>query len=227
MIAAIFSGGIPNMQAVGMALEADSETIVLMNTADVFVGGIFLVFLTSIAHTVVGLFLNKYTEGNYKMSKNILQNSNLINFQDFSKGLLLTVGIIGLAVGLSFLLGWVQHLQGTFEIGDYLLLMFCVAVGMLANFDNILTDGMGVVLFLAIAWSITVLLHWLLCYVFKIDRDTAIVTQTAAIYGPVFIGQIASTIDNRRLVFPGIAFIQVKYSPPQIRVRGSSLGIPA
>ncbi len=228
MIAAIFSGGIPNMQAVGMALEADSETIVLMNTADVFVGGIFLVFLTSIAHTVVGLFLNKYTEGNYKMSKNILQNSNLINFQDFSKGLLLTVGIIGLAVGLSFFLfqklaatfiilslttlsllasrlGWVQHLQGTFEIGDYLLLMFCVAVGMLANFDNILTDGMGVVLFLAIAWSITVLLHWLLCYVFKIDRDTAIVTQTAAIYGPVFIGQIASTIDNRRLVFPGIA----------------------
>ena len=83
--------------------------------------------------------------------------------------------------------------------------MFCVAIGMLANFDTILTDGMSVVIFLAIAWSITVLLHWLLCYFFKIDRDTAIVTQTAAIYGPVFIGQIASTIDNRNLVFPGIA----------------------
>ena len=31
------------------------------------------------------------------------------------------------------------------------------------------------------------------------------IAGTAAIYGPVFIGQIASTIDNRSLVFPGIA----------------------
>ena len=228
MIAAIFSGGIPNMQAVGMALAADKETIVLMNTADVFVGGIFLVFLTSIAHTVMGLFLNIYNEGNLQMSKNNLDSNNSFHLLDFSKGLLLTIGIIGLSVGMSFLffqelaatfiilaittfsllvttLDWVKDLNGTFEIGDYLLLMFCVAVGMLANFDSVLTSGMGVVLFLAIAWGITVFLHWFLCYLFKIDRDTAIVTQTAAIYGPVFIGQIASTIDNRRLVFPGIA----------------------
>ena len=228
MIAAIFSGGIPNMQAVGMALEADKETIVLMNTADVFIGGIFLVFLTSIAHTVMGLFLNNYLEGNLQMSKNKLNSNKLFNLVDFGKGLLITIGIIGLSVGMSFLLfqklaatfiilsittfsllvtklEWVQRLKGTFEIGDYLLLMFCVAVGMLANFDSILTDGMGVITFLAIAWGITVSLHWLFCYLFKIDRDTAIVTQTAAIYGPVFIGQIASTIDNRRLVFPGIA----------------------
>ena len=228
MIAAIFSGGIPNMQAVGMALEADSETIVLMNTADVFVGGVFLVFLTSIAHSVIGLFLNNYIKGNFQMSKINFKNSDKINLIDFGKGLLLTISIIGVSVGMSFLffqelaatfiilslttcsllaskIEWVQQLSGTFEIGDYLLLMFCVAVGMLANFDSILTDGMSVVIFLAIAWSITVLLHWLLCYFFKIDRDTAIVTQTAVIYGPVFIGQIASTINNRNLVFPGIA----------------------
>ncbi len=229
MIAAIFSGGIPNMQAVGMALEADKQTIVLMNTADVFVGGIFLVFLTSIAHSVLGLFLNNYIKGNLQMSKS--QNSsskNIINLTDFVKGLLLTLAIIGFSVGMSFLFfqklaatfiilaittlsllatkfKWVQQLKGTFEIGDYLLLMFCVAVGMLANFDNILTDGKHVIVFLAFAWGFTVLLHWLFCYFFKIDRDTAIVTQTAAIYGPVFIGQIASTIGNRRLVFPGIA----------------------
>ena len=228
MIAAIFSGGIPNMQAVGMALEADKQTIVLMNTADVFVGGIFLVFLTSIAHSVLGLFLNNYIKGNLQMSKNKLKSNIAFNLLDFGKGLLLTLGIIGLSVGMSFLLfqklaatfiilsittfsllvtnlDWVKRLKHTFEIGDYLLLMFCVAVGMLANFDNILTDGKHVIIFLAVAWGITVLLHWLLCYLFRIDRDTTIVTQTAAIYGPVFIGQIASTIDNRRLVFPGIA----------------------
>ena len=83
--------------------------------------------------------------------------------------------------------------------------MFCVAVGMLANFANILENGLSLVLFMAVAWVITVCLHWLLCFFFKIDTDTALIASTAAIYGPVFIGQIASTIGNRKLVFPGIA----------------------
>ena len=83
--------------------------------------------------------------------------------------------------------------------------MFCIAVGMLANFSNVLEKGGQLIQFMALAWVITVILHWLLCYVFNIDKDTTLIASTAAIYGPVFIGQIASTINNRRLVFPGIA----------------------
>ena len=224
MIAAIFSGGIPNMQAVGMALEVETETIVLLNTADVFVGGIFLVFLTSIAHMFLGLFLKEYNEGNLQMSKINQKKGNT----SILYGFLLSLVIIGVSVGLSFVLfqklaatfiilslttlslvasrlEWVRALKNSFEVGDYLLLMFCVAVGMLANFDNIWENGLAIIQFLALAWLFTVGLHWIACYLFNIDRDTAIVTQTAAIYGPVFIGQIASTIENRALVFPGIA----------------------
>ena len=83
--------------------------------------------------------------------------------------------------------------------------MFCVAVGMMANFNNILENGWQIVQFMAMAWLITVITHWFLCYLFKLDSDTVLIASVAAIYGPVFIGQIASTIDNRRLVFPGIA----------------------
>ena len=204
MIAAIFSGGIPNMQAVGMALAADSNTIVLLNAADIFIGGMYLLFLTSLASKLLSFFLGDYQAGNLQMSnKNLLESKN-ISFKDFFRGLGIALLIIGSAVGASFLFfghlaatfiiltlttlsiiasrfDFVQKLEGTFEVGDYLLLMFCVAVG------------------------ITVTLHWLLCYLFKIDKDTVLIASTAAIYGPVFIGQIASTIGNRRLVFPGIA----------------------
>ncbi len=228
MIAAIFSGGIPNMQAVGMALEATSNTIVLLNAADIFIGGMYLLFLTSVASRFLSLFLGDYLEGNFQMSNNNLLNSKIISFNHFFRGLGVALLIIGGSVGVSFLLfghlaatfiilslttlsiiasrfPFMQQLEGTFEVGDYLLLMFCVAVGMMANFTNILENGLSLVVFMAVAWGITVCLHWMFCYFFKIDKDTALIASTAAIYGPVFIGQIASTIGNRRLVFPGIA----------------------
>lgn len=228
MIAAIFSGGIPNMQAVGMALEAESNTIVLLNAADIFIGGMYLLFLTSLASQLLSFFLGNYQERNLQNSNKNLLSSKNISFQNFFYGLGVALLIIGISVGASFLIfghlaatfiilslttlsiiasrvSFVQKLEGTFEVGDYLLLMFCVAVGMLANFMNILENGLSLILFMAVAWGITVSLHWLLCYIFKIDKDTALIASTAAIYGPVFIGQIASTIGNRRLVFPGIA----------------------
>jgi len=232
MIAAIFSGGIPNMQAVGMALEAESETIVLLNAADIFIGGFYLIFLTTIAHRILSKFLNKYLVGNLNLSKNKLPINESIELKDLFKALGFALGIIALSVGLSFLIyqelaatfiilclttlsiiasriPFIQAIKGTFEVGDYLLLMFCVAVGMMANFNNILENGWHIIQFMAMAWLITVLAHWLLCYLFKLDSDTVLIASVAAIYGPVFIGQIASTIDNRRLVFPGIALVLV------------------
>ncbi len=228
MIAAIFSGGIPNMQAVGMALEAESNTIVLLNAADIFIGGFYLIFLTTIARKLLSFFLKDYLIGKFYLSKENLLISKNITFKDFSIGLGVALAIIGIALGLSFLFygklaatfliltlttlsiiasrfPFIKALEGTFEVGDYLLLMFCVAVGMMANFENILENGLSLVAFMGLAWAITVLLHWFLCYLFKIDGDTVMIASVAAIYGPVFIGQIASTINNRKLVFPGIA----------------------
>lgn len=228
MMAAIFSGGIPNMQAVGIALEAESETIVLLNAADIFIGGIYLIFMTTFALSVMNLFLSNYKVGKFHSSKNNLQINNSISLKNLAKSLGVAIGIIGISVGLSFLIyqelaatfiilclttlsliasniPLISNIKGTFEVGDYLLLMFCVAVGMMANFNNILENGWHIIKFMAMAWAITVILHWLLCYFFKLDSSTVLIASVAAIYGPIFIGQIASTINNRRLVFPGIA----------------------
>ena len=39
MMLGVFTGGAPNMLAVGMMLEAESEDFVLLNAADIFIGG--------------------------------------------------------------------------------------------------------------------------------------------------------------------------------------------
>jgi uncharacterized membrane protein len=47
-------------------------------------------------------------------------------------------------------------------------------------------------------------LHLLLSKLFKIDRDTFLISSTAAIYGPPFVTQIATVIKNKYLLMPGI-----------------------
>ena len=44
------------------------------------------------------------------------------------------------------------------------------------------------------------------------DRDTLIITSTAAIFGPVFIGPVANAIGNRELITIGIALGLIGYA---------------
>jgi uncharacterized membrane protein len=99
----------------------------------------------------------------------------------------------------------IRRWRGTFLTGEYLLLVFCVAVGMSADLVEILQTGLDILGFYAISFFGTVLLHIFFSRLLKIDRDTVLITSTAAFYGPVFIGQIATTLNNRSLIFTGIA----------------------
>lgn len=237
MLTGIYTGGTPNMQAIGLALEAPRESIVLLNAADILCGGILLIFLTSVAHRLYGLFLPPYR----KTIEN--QSPQYREADKTQRGLLpilLSIGLAALIVaaslGLSYLFfGNLSHTAviilllttfsilaslspavrnwpGAYETGDYFLLMFCVALGMLADFSVLIEQGGELILFTALALGLTLLLHLLLSYLFKFDRDTVMITFTAASYGPAFIGQIANSIGNRQLVFAGIAMGLLGYA---------------
>jgi len=230
----LYTGGIPNMSAVGLALGAPEELIVAMTTADVVVGGIFLVFLMSIAKGVYGLLLPKFKSVAQTTTMQTIEKS--WSWVDYIKGLGVGLLAVGLAVGvtmgitgelknvslllllltsfsvLASLSKQVRSWNGTFESGEYLLLMFCVAIGLEADFGAIMSESFEVMIYMAVTLSLVALLHLLFCKVFKIDTDTAIITATAALYGPVFIGQVASAIDNKDLIFSGMATGLVGYA---------------
>ena len=46
----------------------------------------------------------------------------------------------------------------------------------------------------------------------RIDRDTVLITSTASIFGPAFVGQIAQVLGNRHIVFGGMATGLVGYA---------------
>lgn len=234
MLVGVYTGGTPNMNAIGLAMGADSETLVLMNAADIFCGGICLIFLTSIAHPVFSKILPAFQRD--KSAQELVSQKEPIQLQQILLLLGLTLGIIALTIGLtlwifgdlkqlafilllltSFSIGasffaQVRAIKISFEIGEYLLLMFCIAIGMQANFSTLLADGSTIISFTAFVLSLTILLHLLLSKIFKIDVDTMMITATAALYGPVFIGQIATTIKNRSLIVSGMATGLVGYA---------------
>lgn len=239
MLTGIYTGGTPNMQAIGLALGASQELIILVNAADVFWGGIYLLFLTSIGPKIFGMIL-PHSESKVVAEKKEDDQSRSanspINYVDAAKGIGLSLIIVGLSAGtcllffgslskvsfimlmltsLSIIASFspiVQRLESSFETGEYFLLIFCVALGMLADFSQIADKGWDIMLFTAMAIAITILLHLLLANFFKIDRDLFLFTSVAAIYGPAFIGQIASITGNRQLVFAGISMGLLGYA---------------
>jgi len=98
----------------------------------------------------------------------------------------------------------VRGLKGAYELGEYILLIFCVAVGSLADVRQ-LAGGSAVLFAFVVAVMLTaIVLHMTLCWVFRIDVDTALISSTATIYGPAFIGPVAAALKNRALVGPGL-----------------------
>lgn len=229
MLVGIYTGGTANVNAIGLALGSSQELLVLINAADIFCGGIYLIFLTSIAHRVFSRFLPPFPKNMLTSEAVIEPKQQSLNWRGAGQAILLTMVLIGLTLGLTklftgelqnlaliilllttlsiiaSLFAAVRQINGTFEMGEYLLLMFSIAIGMEADFGQIWGAGGTVILFTAIVLFSTVLLHLLFARLFKIDVDTFMITSTAALYSPVFIGQIASTIKNRTLVFSGIA----------------------
>ena len=227
MLTGVFIGGTPNMNAVGMAMGASEAVFIKLNATEILCGGIYLIFLTSVAHQFYGFFLKDFDgnkgggEGDDFMLKKIVWKDILIavgltvllaaaslGLTKLLTGGLTAVGVIILllsafSVGASFS-PKIRNLNGAFELGEYLLLMFCLAIGMMANLSELFSGGGTMLLFTACSWLVALSLHLVSCKLFGIDRDTMMITQTAGFYGPPFIGQIAAVIHNRSLVFSGI-----------------------
>ena len=98
----------------------------------------------------------------------------------------------------------VRNLPDTFKFGEYFILVFSAATGAMGNFSRILGTTPMVFLFVAFALFISLIIHSLLCRIFKIDVDTMMISSTAAICSPPFVGVTAMAIKRPSLIGPGI-----------------------
>ena len=238
MMIGVYTGGTQNMSAIGMALKAEDEVFVLLNSADIVFSSIYLIFLMTVAKRILGIFLpiKRKLQSNEAGQKNeqasTERSGGLIHVLT---GLALAALLVGISVGVSFLIQGemaepiiilgittlgiaasfvrkVRQLPLTFSTANYFLLVFALSVGSKANFAELLEASSTLFWFCGFVVFGSVLLHSLLAILFRVDRDTLIITSTAAIFGPAFIGPVANAIGNRCIIPIGIALGLIGYA---------------
>lgn len=246
----LYIGGTPNLLAIGSAmLGTGHEAIVLANTADLFVGGLYFLFLLTAAKPVYSFVLDgkkrkkqkasdKNTTENKVSVETATENSDVSSDgsarQDANGEIspddkrLLAVACFGVGVGLELLVNGslagslfilvtvsvlgiafsfvkpVRETKGSYQVGQYLILSFSLALSMSMDMSKLVSELLPVLLLFACLQVGGILLHLILCKIFKIDSDTALITSTAGVYGPPFITPVANAAKRNDLIAPGI-----------------------
>ncbi len=231
MMIGVYTGGTQNMSAIGMALKAGNEVFVILNSADIVFSSIYLLFLMTVASRVLGIFLPVKMElvnseaGEKDSQASAERRGGVIHVLT---GLALSALLVVISLGISYLITGeraeplvilgittlglaasfirkVRELPLTFSTANYFLLVFALSVGTQADFAELLANSSMLFWFCGFVVFGSVLVHYLLALLFRVDRDTLIITSTAAIFGPAFIGPVAKSIGNKGIIPIGLA----------------------
>jgi uncharacterized membrane protein len=232
LLVGVYTGGTPNLAAIRTALQVESSVYITVHTADVIVGGLYVLFIITAAKPVFSRVLLPFVAdglqpqpipGNASVGSAFSREG----LPTTLRALLVAVLLVGASVGIAELLPreWntaavilllttfaiaasfvprVRSLHTSFSLGEYIVLIFCAVVGSMADAGQILGASPGILLFVAFTVTASLLLHLLLARLFRIDVDTMIVTSTAAICSPPFVGMVAVSIGNRAVIAAGI-----------------------
>jgi uncharacterized membrane protein len=116
MLMGLYTGGTPNLMAIGLALKVDQDTIVLANTADLIAGGVYFMLLLSVMPRFFRLFLPKFNleknAGKDESLEDSLEKTFIAKKAPFSLKMLLerlpifllAIASVGVSIGASWLI---------------------------------------------------------------------------------------------------------------------------
>jgi len=233
MLVGTYTGGTPNLMAIGVALAAPDDVFLVINAADLAIGGIYLLFLLGSGRWFFSHILEDAAER--LPDEAIVDHAQHSNWTESAKSLLLSVAISGASVG-SVMLFWgelkvawifvilttlallastnqtVRSWQGGRDLGDYLILVFCVLIGTMTTIDVLMAAIGPVMGFTACVLFFAVFLHALLCRWMNVDVDTFIISSGAALFGPAFIPVIATRVKRGDAMITGMTSALLGYA---------------
>ncbi len=222
-----YTGGTANMAAIAKALQLDPERYVQVNAVDIALGGLFFLFLISVGFRLAGRWLPPFQQQAGGTAAGGPAEPSPFRWRDGLIGLGCAVAIAAISCGLAALVAGdhgstvailgvttlglvaslsssVRRLAGSYHVGQYLLLVFAVAIASLARFGELVRSGGWLCLYVTIIMYGSIVLHFALCVACRIDRDTAVITSTAAIYSPAFVGPVAAVLGNPQMMVSGV-----------------------
>ncbi len=242
MMVGVYTGGTPNLAAIGTALGISNEVFIVLNACDLMLSALYLVLLLSVAQKIALKFLPSFVPRetddrdetfHYQRLQQITPKRKIglsllsafaisvsivvasIGFSLLVSGAItapaVILGVTTLSIGASFIKK-VRFLPRTYEFGEYFLLVFCMGIGSISNFQEMLAASPEVLLYVSCVFTGTLGLHFLLSWIFRVDADTTLITSVAGIFGPAFIGPVASVLKNKDIVVSGLTTGLVGYA---------------
>lgn len=231
MLVGVYVGGAANLTAIGKMLEVREDVFIMLNAVDLVFGGMYLLFILSAGVKILTRILPAFNHEGMDEGEMDLIHWKALNLKmKFLHSLLLILlsgAIVGISVLVSRLLKGedvpsiiilgltsiallvsfnkkIRHFEGSQEWGQYFLMVFCLAVGSLANVTQLISGSLWYFLFTGLIMFGSIVLHFFCCYLLKIDRDTAIITSMAGIFGPAFIAPMSQVLKNKAILVSGV-----------------------
>jgi uncharacterized membrane protein len=107
------------------------------------------------------------------------------------------------AIVLSFI-PRVNRIKKTFQLGMYLILIFCLAVASMADVSKLANISVSLFYYVGFAMFGSHILHAFIAKFFKIDADTVIISGSALICSPPFVPVVAGALKNREIILTGM-----------------------
>ena len=242
MMVGVYTGGTPNLAAIGTALGISNEVFIVLNACDLMLSAMYLVLLLSVAQKIALKFLPSFVPKEkhdrdetfhyqrlQQMTPKRKIGLSLLSAFGISVGIVIAsigfalavtgelsapaviLGVTTLSIGASFIKK-VRFLPRTYEFGEYFLLVFCMGIGSISNYTEMLQASPNVLLYVTCVFTGTLALHFLLSWIFKVDADTTLITSVAGIFGPAFVGPVASVLKNKDIVVSGLTTGLVGYA---------------
>ena len=150
-------------------------------------------------------------------------------------GLLLSVSFLGIGFGLSRLIhgetnelivilttttlaiassfvGKIRNLPRTFELGMFFILIFSVIVASEFDVTKLNSEALNIFLFVLSITLIAILVHLVLCRIFKVSGDLFSVAIVALFCSPPFVPTVVGAMKNRKVLISGITIGLVGYA---------------
>jgi uncharacterized membrane protein len=241
MLTGCYTGGTPNLMAIGMGLDVNEKTLLMVNACDMLIGGIYFILLITVMKLLLRRILPKFESTGETHDNDVASLMGIFSNgkRNGAKGLLLAgllaILSVGLSIGVSILITgkmdvaiiilvvttcgiglsfWnkIRNIRGTWSMGQYIILVFSFALGSTVDINGLFTATPIILGYTSTVMIASVIIHLLLSWIFKIDADTTLITSTAGVYGPAFVGPVSEALGNREIVMSGLVTGLVGYA---------------
>lgn len=233
MAIGMYTGGVANLGAIKLALAIPDARYLLFATVDTFVGALYLMLVLTVGRRLFGRLLAPFPPGYHGEDVAYEETESYAELLRLSAlpGILIAVAAAGLCVGAAVLLapylpfaapeivvivlltsfgllasfiGQIRRNPAASKLGMYLIYVFSFCVAASLDPSAMVSMDATILIFVAVATFGSLLLHALLCRLFRVDVDTFLITSVAALMSPAFVPMVARSLRNPAILMSGM-----------------------